>query len=386
MSRYALQKQARDDSDFDLNDANCGNGCIFGGLRGESLPTFEWVPSDLSKRSFFMKIDFPDDLAPDVAVLIPQQFEGKEDICILQGFLQHETDVIIAVNGCPFNSTFDVTMRSNRHPGGIFEVLDGETIEIVQDPCITYSSEPTITLERNGTHSSRAVGAPSSFHVSLSLHYDNFFLQCAGKGNHQRAKNKIHQIVNRASSMFGSPMWQLGHKISLRVKEISHVNENLQLRGKKSGKTLDYIAKKNKYRKQSADNYHYFSCDNRGGPSGVAWRGTICSQSRSSRTGISEWIDYSNRDDNYKGLQTALTFAHELGHSLNMPHDFCTDRKCSSGKKKNYPRKDRYGHKCWNQGSIMDYGQKPHVNKWSRCSVESMNKYNFHCKYGEYGS
>ena len=44
------------------------------------------------------------------------------------------------------------------------------------------------------------------------------------------------------------------------------------------------------------------------------------------------------------------TFAHELGHALNMPHDFhgTNTEKCIT---------DKNGDKCCQQGSVMDYFQ-----------------------------
>jgi len=62
------------------------------------------------------------------------------------------------------------------------------------------------------------------------------------------------------------------------------------------------------------------------------------------------------------------TFAHELGHALNMPHDFVgRPRNC---------RTDNSGNSFCQQGSVMDYYQQ-HVNKWSTCSTEAMNRLNF---------
>ena len=48
-------------------------------------------------------------------------------------------------------------------------------------------------------------------------------------------------------------------------------------------------------------------------------------------------------------LSFLQTFAHELGHALNMPHDF-----------NNRPgncRKDSSGNACCNKGTVMDYNQ-----------------------------
>lgn len=64
---------------------------------------------------------------------------------------------------------------------------------------------------------------------------------------------------------------------------------------KPSKKAEDISARNHK----DADNYHYFSYDNKGGTSGIArqigWRnsnarGSVCWKDKSRRTAISEWI------------------------------------------------------------------------------------------------
>ena len=52
--------------------------------------------------------------------------------------------------------------------------------------------------------------------------------------------------------------------------------------------------------------------------------------------------------------------AHEIGHNLNMPHDFI-------GGNKNNARTDKRGNKCF---GYMDYF--PNTNFWSTCNVEAL--------------
>lgn len=106
----------------------------------------------------------------------------------------------------------------------------------------------------------------------------------------------------------------------------------------------------------------YFTYDNNlGGVSGVAWLGTACDTSRNERVSINEYF--------YDAAQTGQTVAHEIGHNLNMQHDFISnsdqttsDRFCDIG-----------GTKCTGLGGVMDYYQKNYT-RWSCCSQSDFKK------------
>ena len=59
--------------------------------------------------------------------------------------------------------------------------------------------------------------------------------------------------------------------------------------------------------------------------------------------------------------------AHEIGHNLNMPHDF-------HGSDKNNARTDKRGNKCY---GYMDYF--PNTNFWSSCNVEFLTAQDKSC-------
>ena len=59
--------------------------------------------------------------------------------------------------------------------------------------------------------------------------------------------------------------------------------------------------------------------------------------------------------------------AHEIGHNLNMPHDF-------HGSDKNNARTDKRGNKCY---GYMDYF--PNTNYWSPCNVEAFTRQDKSC-------
>ena len=57
-----------------------------------------------------LNIDFADGGDPDAAIMYPAVFEYETIVepCILSGHLKRESDVMVAVNGCPNGDTFQV--------------------------------------------------------------------------------------------------------------------------------------------------------------------------------------------------------------------------------------------------------------------------------------
>jgi len=107
---------------------------------------------------------------------------------------------------------------------------------------------------------------------------------------------------------------------------------------------------------------------------GIAWRGTLCTpddanvnggtnNGKGFRISINSWV--------FSDLGLAETITHEMGHNLNMRHDFIdptpgTTRTC-----------DTDGSSCTDIGGVMDYFGT--VNKWTCCSnadfLELYNQY-----------
>ena len=70
---------------------------------------------------------------------------------------------------------------------------------------------------------------------------------------------------------------------------------------------------------------------------------------------ISRWKD--------NAIETAQTFAHEIGHALGIDHDFQGESICG-------PAEESGG----NDNQIMNYG-RPRKSTWSRCSNSDFKKY-----------
>ena len=64
------------------------------------------------------------------------------------------------------------------------------------------------------------------------------------------------------------------------------------------------MEKTNVDRGPDADNYHYFTWDNKGGTTGIAGEGTVCAKVIAHKTGITEWVH--NEDEHYSETQCVL--------------------------------------------------------------------------------
>ena len=65
--------------------------------------------------------------------------------------------------------------------------------------------------------------------VTLSLRYDNLFLNGVCEGDHDKAKQRVEKIANLAQVYFHDSA-SLGTKITFDIKDINHTNHELRLR------------------------------------------------------------------------------------------------------------------------------------------------------------
>lgn len=364
------------------------------------LPTFTWDLESRESETVNLVIDFHDGDQPDVAILnrIHSQFgedaeDEEDDEWTLMGYLRDEPEVPVTVDGFPGKDTFQVIFNSQRVHDSTFMVRNGEVTAHHQDKHQRSGSDDAVIIfndeelpEKFRNIGDRAISEqslPSSFKVTLALSYDNLFLNNVCGGKHATAKQRVEKIVNLAQTYFLDSA-TLGTKITLEVKEIKHTNNEFKLRS--GGVACDAncmltnagneVASQNPI---DVDNYHVFSADNPGPGvwdtagiaravgytiNGVTWavQGSVCIDTKQYRVGITEF--FGNPSDWESGkLNAALTFAHELGHSLGMPHDF-------DGSDINNPRSDSSGTSCLNVDGIMSY--KNTKTTWSTCSKEAI--------------
>ena len=67
------------------------------------------------------------------------------------------------------------------------------------------------------------------YSLDIALRYDNFFLGAVAEGNHDKAKQRAHEIVEFARTYFRD-FEGLGTVIDLNIVDTKHVDEEMRLR------------------------------------------------------------------------------------------------------------------------------------------------------------
>lgn len=358
-----------------------GGGNLIDESQDSKLPVFTWDHTG-DARPIKLNIDFKDGQPKEVAHLYPElDDDGVEDLHLLVGSLTVvEKTAQISVIGKPNTVDFDVTMTSDRHPGGFFEVKNGKTLEVTDDEC--GHDGPDVVTNNTGspnpTHQAHSANqaVPSSFVLKLSLHYDNAFLQHAAENSHSKAKTLVREMLTAIKPFFSSG---LPSSVTLKYTSISHVNENLQLGNGQAGNKVRYADGKISG-DSSAHLIHHFTYhqvqNGVGFTGGIALvrrprnQGGACDKS----TAITQFQKASWRDHRTDKIQTEMTFRHEIGHQLGMAHDFE-----GSSRGQSWATCRKVGRtSCCNIDTIMDYYQ-PHKRKWSQCSKQDFRAVSYSC-------
>jgi hypothetical protein len=343
-----------------------------------ALPSFKWLTTDISHADndlALLEIDFHDGQAPDIAALkrnnpIPvSASETPRDVdpCIYSGTLTEESDVEVALNGCPGSDNIELVFSSKRSYHNVFVVKDGQveadnTFDALENlkgngkrqayggrceckPLPAYAQgHYDIALGNSG---SRKRQLPSSMTLTLSMNYDTTWANQFGSGS----VNEMRAILNMAQTIY---RWT-----SLQTSVTLCVRQERMISGSYSANEVDLrsVSAISRANPLDVNAYAYMVYDgNRGGTIGIAWVESTCAE-KYYRSSLNEW--FASR------WITAVTLSHEIGHNLGMYHDFT-----SSGGN----RFDNVGRACTNIGGIMDYSQNPY-DRWSTCSVQDFTAY-----------
>ena len=110
--------------------------------------------------------------------------------------------------------------------------------------------------------------------------------------------------------------------------------------------------------RESPNLYAFFTFTNTGGVVGLAWVGTLC------RSEASKYLRASINAYLIDDLTAAETLAHEIGHNINMSHDFEDVRGPSDKDIRTCPTD---GTSCTDINGIMDYYETSPLS-WTCCS------------------
>jgi len=271
---------------------------------------------------------------------------GWKTPCLFTGKLEGDLDAEVFVSGCHNSKETMVSIASSLLSDGFVElmIVDGNT-KNMDSPRISGETEGEESMENstpdyidyidyNDQPANPWSGPlPSTVVLKTDIKYDNSLLEHFDY-SHEKTKDWLNKVIQFVKPMMSHN--SLSIKVALEIGEVNHIDETLEA----DNHTIDYLAQTKNHKTLTS----YFCKDNRRrGYSGIAFIGTACNPRFA--ININELSTYSDRE-------TAKTFAHELGHNIDMDHDF---------------HEKHGGHfgKCNHQG-LMSYGHTP--IQWSSCS------------------
>jgi len=270
---------------------------------------------------------------------------GWKTSCLFTGKLEGDLDSDVSVSGCHNSNETMVSIASSLLPDGFVElmIVDGST-KNMNSANIFGETEGEGSMENSHdyidppadpfewTVSPWSGPLPSTVVLKTDIKYDNSLLEHFGY-SHEITKDWINDVVQLAKPMMSHNT--LSIKVGIEIGEVTHIDETLEA----DNRTIYYLQQTKNHNSLTS----YFCNDHRRrGYAGIAFRGSACNPS---------WAININ-ELAYSDLETARTFAHELGHNIGMHHDFDEIHGGHHGK-------------CDFQG-LMSYGQKP--TQWSSCS------------------
>jgi len=207
---------------------------------------------------------------------------------------------------------------------------------------------PRVPLER------QSAMPAAGFRMKVQPLIDDSWRNQFGSG----AVTKLNAVMEHAKTFFKHS--SLGTKYELDVQSVHNYVGDMKATGSQLGSLATYVNNGNGM--PLANTYPMMVMRDSSGAAGIAYLGTVCG-SRRLRVNINEY---------YGDVSTAEILVHEIGHNLNMRHDFVS----ISGSYPNHvktPRTSSSGAACTDVDGYMDYYVNP--NKWSPCSVDDITQY-----------
>jgi len=281
--------------------------------------------------------------------------EGGEVPCLYTGSLDHDSeDSEVTVDGCKGDPQVLVEIASRKEVGGLLVlVIEREkTYQLQREKThwnrndsnqILPKDSPTSNFEDYSLPASRRGGRlPREVTLRSWLVFDKSLLS---KFNNNKRRVRNHLI--RLAQMTKPILRRLDVRVNLEVRGVRHRRSAIDTSQRSERRIFEYLRGKN------WGLVSYFTARKSGWTTGrVPKIGRACD----TRSGLQfniNWVE----DNNY---ETALTFAHELGHNLGIRHDFDKDH---GGKR---------GH-CNGEKGVMSYGIHP--DTWTRCSNKDFSNW-----------
>jgi len=292
----------------------------------------------------------------------------SQDFCFYKGSFNEDPNSVVLITGCQ-DELRSIQISSEVFGDTSATTLNG-TVEIVQgsdyvdevvrntDHITELSDQPNrvkreyVTnpdFERDFPNNFRGDSVQPDFQIPSKLILNlNVYLSSSWRSGLSRWAEKAREVVIHASEMFMGR--SLDTKIRLIPMFINFDGDHMV-----SGSGLDEWKSSVPERYLKKGTVHLLLTYELNGSIGIAYMPSVCDSNNRKAIAISRW--------NNNAIETAQTFAHEIGHALGIDHDFEGESVCGPAQ--------------WDGGNnnqIMNYG-RPRKSTWSRCSNSDFKKY-----------